>query len=115
MTFNHPTQRIKMLATVVRTPKQKVEAIFNFIRNEGNQISFAACYNSENDAWQVGNLVAILQNRTFVVCSRISNLKFVLTQTSWDSNTGQRTLANVRYELGDENDLDELYEAIFGE
>lgn len=105
-----------MLATVVRTPKQKVEAIFNFIRNEGNQIASAACYNSDSDAWQVGNLVASLQQgRVYVVCSRISNLKFVLTQVLWDSDTGSRLLPKVRYELGDENDLNELYEAIFGE
>jgi hypothetical protein len=83
---------------------QMVGQIFDFIRKEGKLTSSAqGSYGADN--YQLGNLLASLQDEgyTKVVRSDISQLVFI------------SDVKGVRYIFGDENDLLELYDAIFGE
>jgi hypothetical protein len=83
---------------------QMVDAIFNFIRNEGKMTSQAqSSWGADN--YQIGNLIGSLQDEgyTKVVKSTISQLVFI------------SDVKGVRYIFGTKNDLQELYEAFFGE
>lgn len=82
-----------------------VSRIFNFIRNNGVLTSRAhSCYGADN--WELGNLVASLQDDgyTHLIASRESVFCVIDTHGR-----------DLNFALGTETDLEELYEALCGD
>jgi hypothetical protein len=90
---------------------QMVDAIFNFIHHEGNEIA-------ENN-YRLGNLVASLKDETertgcTIAVQSLASAHCFMSEAPVDSDCEIRD-RQVRYIFGTENDLNELYEAIFGQ